>query len=94
MNKGDLIEKVAAQLGETKAAAAKAVDAVFEAIAEGVREQERVTIVGFGSFEKKRRAQRTGVNPVTKEKMTIEATTTVGFKAAQALKESLGGDGN
>ncbi len=89
MNKGDLVEHVAIQLGESRAAASKAVEAVLEGIAMGVREQRRVTIVGFGSFERKVRAGRNGVNPVTKERIEIKPTTTVGFKAAQAFKDSL-----
>ncbi len=89
MNKSDLVEIVASQLGETKAAASRAVEAVLEAISTGVREHERVTIVGFGSFEKKMRAGRNGVNPVTKERIEIKPAMTVTFKAAQALKDSL-----
>ena len=89
MNKGDLVEHVAIQLGESRATASRAVEAVLEGIARGVREQRRVTIVGFGSFERKVRAGRNGVNPVTKERIEIKPTTTVGFKASQALKASL-----
>lgn len=89
MNKGDLVDIVASELGESKAAAARAVEAVLHGIARGVREHERVTIVGFGSFEKKARAGRNGVNPVTKQRIEIKPSVTVGFKAAQALKETL-----
>jgi DNA-binding protein HU-beta len=89
MNKSDLVDIVASQLGETKAAASRAVEAVLFGIAHGVRDHERVTIVGFGSFERKQRAGRSGVNPVTKERIEIKPTITVGFKPAQALKDSL-----
>lgn len=89
MNKGDLVEIVANELGESKAAASRAVEAVLLGVMRGVREHERVTIVGFGSFEKKIRAGRNGVNPVTKQRIEIKPTTTVGFKAAQSFKDSL-----
>lgn len=89
MNKGELIEAVASQMGETRAMAARAVDAVLESIAAGVKEHEKVTISGFGSFEKKRRSARTGMNPATKEKIQIGASTTVGFKPAPSLKSSM-----
>ncbi len=89
MNKGELIEAVASQLGETRAMAARAVDAVLESIAEGVKQDQKVTITGFGSFEKKHRNARTGINPATKEKIQIAPSTTVGFKPAQALKSSM-----
>lgn len=89
MNKSDLVAAVAAQLGESKAVASRVVDAVFTSLAEGVRSEEKVTIAGFGSFEKKRRAARTGVNPVTKERMTIGPSKTVGFRASQQLKDTL-----
>ncbi len=89
MNKGDLIEAVASQLGETKAAAGRAVEAVLASIADGVKEHEKVTLAGFGSFEKKHRKARTGVNPSTKEKITIGPSKTVAFKAAQSLREQL-----
>lgn len=89
MNKGELIESVASQMGETRAMAARAVDAVLESIAAGVKDHDRVTISGFGSFEKKRRAARTGMNPATKEKIQIAPSTTVGFKPAASLKSSM-----
>lgn len=89
MNKGDLVEAVASELGETKAAASRAVEAALAAIAEGIRTHGKVTISGFGTFEKKRRAARAGVNPASGERMTIPASTTVSFKASQALKESV-----
>ena len=89
MNKGQLIEAVAAQLGESKAAASRAVDAVTGCITEGVKRDNTVTIVGFGTFTKKSRAARTGRNPATGQPMEIKASTTVGFKASQALKDKM-----
>jgi len=87
MNKGQLIEAVAAELETSKAAAARAVDAVVNSIAAGVQQDSSVTIVGFGSFTRKHRAGRTVRNPSTGEPMEIKPGVTVGFKPAQALKE-------
>lgn len=89
MNKGQLIEQVASELGGSKAAAGRAVEAVIGSITNGIREDQAVTIVGFGTFTKKNRAARTGRNPATGEPMQIQASTTVGFKPSQALKEHL-----
>ncbi|MHC4990277.1 MAG: HU family DNA-binding protein [Planctomycetota bacterium] len=89
MNKGQLVEAVAAELGESKASATKAVDAVISSITTGIKHDEAVTIVGFGTFAKKARAARTGRNPSTGEPMEIKASTTVGFKPSQNLKEEL-----
>lgn len=90
MNKADLVDAVAASLGESKTAAAKAVDAVLSEIARGVRERERVTLAGFGAFERKVRAARRGVNPVTKERMLIEPSVTMAFRASQGLRDTMG----
>ena len=89
MNKGQLIEAVASELGTSKAAASRTVDAVITSITTGIKQDESVTIVGFGTFIRKERAARTGRNPATGEPMRIDASTTVGFKASQQLKESL-----
>ncbi len=89
MNKGQLIEAVASELGDSKAAAARAVDAVINCIANGIKEHEGVTIVGFGTFTKKYRKARIGRNPVTGEPIPLEASTTVGFRPSPALKETI-----
>ena len=89
MNKGQLIEAVASELGDSKAAATRAVDAVIASISTGIKADEAVTIVGFGTFTKKHRAARTGRNPSTGEPMQINASKTVGFKPSQSLKEDL-----
>lgn len=89
MNKGDLIEVVARRTGESKAQAGRAIEAVLASIAEGVATHGKVTISGFGSFEKKSRAGRSGVNPVTKERILIEPTVTIGFRPSPLLRESL-----
>lgn len=87
MNKGQLIEAVATELGDSKASASRAVDAVINCITSGIQRDEGVTIVGFGTFTKKQRKARIGRNPVTGEPLEIKASKTVGFKASQNLKE-------
>lgn len=89
MNKGDLIEAVAGEMKGNKADAQRAVDAVLACITQGLKADEKVNIAGFGTFVKKHRAQREGINPATKQKITIPASTTCGFKPASSLKESL-----
>ena len=89
MNKGQLIEAVAAELGDSKAGAARAVEAVIASISSGIKVDDAVTIVGFGTFSKKNRPGRVGRNPMTGEPMDIKPSTTVGFKPSQALKESV-----
>jgi DNA-binding protein HU-beta len=89
MNKTDLIDKVASQMEATKADATRAVEAVIDAIVLGVKDDEKVTIAGFGTFVKRKRAARLGVNPITKEKIKIKPSKTCAFRAAPALKEVL-----
>ncbi|MCH7798320.1 MAG: HU family DNA-binding protein [Planctomycetes bacterium] len=89
MNKGELIEKVASDLGSTKTAASKAIESVIKCIAEGIKEKDTVTISGFGTFSRKLRAARTGVNPSTGEPLQIKASKTVAFKPSRSLKDTL-----
>ena len=91
MNKAELIDAVQAKLGKdaTKRAAEDAVAAVLDSIANGVREDRKVPLIGFGTFEVKNRAARMGRNPKTGEPMQIAASKSVGFKASSTLKGSL-----
>ena len=91
MNKAELIDAVQAKLGKdaTKRAAEDAVAAVLDSIANGVREDRKVQLIGFGTFEVKNRAARMGRNPKTGEPMQIAASKSVGFKASSTLKNSL-----
>lgn len=89
MNKADLVSQVSVELNESKANASRIVEAVIEGIARGVEHDDRVSISGFGTFRKKERKPRRGVNPSTKEHMTIPASQTVTFSASQALKERM-----
>jgi len=89
MTKMDLISAVAEKTGLTKKDADKAVVALFEAIQESLAKDEKVQIVGFGSFEVKNREARTGRNPRTKETIQIPASRLPVFKAGKSLKDSV-----
>ncbi len=89
MNKGDLIDAVAAELGASKTDAAKAVEAVIASIAGGIKEDANVSIAGFGTFTRKDRAPRMGRNPATGLPIEIKASKTVGFRPSPALKDTV-----
>jgi DNA-binding protein HU-beta len=91
MNKAELIESIQKALGAdaTKRSAEEALDAVLSSIAKGVKKDKKVQIIGFGTFEVKKRAARLGRNPKTGEALKIAASKSVGFKASAALKGSL-----
>ena len=89
MNKAELVGAVAEKTGFSKKDAEKAVTAVFASIEGSLAKNEKVQLVGFGTFEVKARAARTGRNPQTKETITIPATKVPGFKAGKALKEAV-----
>lgn len=86
MNKTDLVAAVAAKAEISKKDADAAVKAVFDAITEALAEGEKVALVGFGTFEVKTRAARTGKNPRTGEVIDIAETKIPSFKAGSALK--------
>jgi len=89
MTKNGMIEAVASKTQMSKKASKEAVEAVFAAIAAELAAGNKVAVSGFGTFEVKERAARTGINPATKEKMEIAATKAVAFKAASALKDQV-----
>ena len=89
MNKTDLIEKVAKEADLSKAAAGRAVNAVFEGISEGLSKGEDVGVVGFGTFSVSERPARQGRNPQTGESIQIAATKVPKFKAGKNLKDSV-----
>lgn len=91
MNKSELIDAIQAALGNdaTKRAADEALEAVLSSIVKGVKSDKKVQIIGFGTFEVKSRAERTGRNPKTGESMKIAASKSIGFKPASALKNQL-----
>ena len=89
MNKAELISAVAEKTGLSKKDSEKAVSAVFASITESLEKGEKVSMVGFGTFEVKDRPARPGINPRTKEAITIAASKAPVFKAGKALKDSV-----
>lgn len=87
MNKTELVAAVAEKSGLTKDNAKKAVDAVVESITAALVAGEDVSLVGFGTFSVAEREAREGLNPLTKEKITIPAAKLPKFKAGKGLKE-------
>ena len=88
MNKSELAKAVAEKCDTTPKAAVAMIDAAFDAIAaERKTKDGSVTIAGFGTFARKDRAAREGINPSTKEKIQIPAKTVTVFKPAKPLKE-------
>ncbi len=91
MNKAELIEAVQKRLGDTcsRAHAERCVNSVLEAIADGLEQDNTVQLVGFGTFEVRRRKARVGLNPQTREPMQIAASKTVGFRPGNKLKDAI-----
>ena len=89
MNKAELIDAVAEAADLSKASAARAVDAVTDAIADSLKKDEQVAIVGFGTFSVRKRAARSGRNPRTGETINIKASNVPGFKPGKALKDAV-----
>ena len=87
MNKSDLIAAIAAKTGDTKKNAEASLNAFVEAVTESLKKGEKVQLVGFGSFEVRKRAARKGRNPQTKEEIKIPASKAPVFKAGKALKD-------
>lgn len=87
MTKVELVNAVAEKAGLTKKDADKAVAAVFAAITDSLKKGDKVQLIGFGTFEVRKRAARTGLNPRTKETIKIAATKVPAFKAGKALKD-------
>ena len=89
MNKAELVAAVAAKTGETKKSAEEAVNAFVDVVTESLTKGDKVQLVGFGSFEVRKRAARKGRNPQTKEEIKIPASKAPVFKAGKALKEKV-----
>ena len=89
VNKTELIDHIAEKADISKAAAARAHDAVIGGVTETLKNNDSVTLVGFGTFSVSERAERTGRNPRTKEAITIEAAKVPKFKAGKALKDAV-----
>jgi DNA-binding protein HU-beta len=89
MNKTELIDSVAGEAGITKAAAAKAIEALVGGVERSLKKGNKVTLVGFGTFGISKRKARTGRNPQTGEPIKINAKKVVRFKAGKALEHSI-----
>lgn len=87
MNKSDLVAAMAAKTGDTKKSAEEALNAFVDVVTAALVEGEKVQLVGFGSFEVRKRAARKGRNPQTKEEIKIPASKAPVFKAGKALKD-------
>ncbi|MFW6359818.1 MAG: HU family DNA-binding protein [Chroococcales cyanobacterium] len=87
MNKGDLVDKVAEKANVTKKQADAVLTAALDTIMEAVSNQDKVTLVGFGSFESRDRKAREGRNPKTGAKMEIPATKVPAFSAGKLFKD-------
>ena len=89
MNKAQLVESIAERTQLTKTQAEAALNALVESVTQTLKNGEAVTLVGFGTFEARNRAGRTGRNPKTGEDIVIPATIVPAFKPGKALKDAL-----
>jgi DNA-binding protein HU-beta len=89
MNKGELVDAVAVKTNITKKQADQVISAFLEVVTEAVANGEKVTLIGFGSFERRERSEREGRNPKTKETITIPATKVPAFSAGKQFKEKV-----
>ena len=89
MNKTELVKVVAEQAELTQKDAAKAVDALIETISETLAQEEKIQLIGFGTFEVRERSARKGRNPQTGEEIEIAASKVPAFKPGKELKEAV-----
>ncbi len=89
MNKQELIKKVAQDAELTQKQAAAALESVMDSVKEAVAAGDKVQLIGFGTFESKKRDARTGRNPHTGEAVNIEASVLPVFKAGKAFKDAV-----
>ncbi|NDJ20939.1 DNA-binding protein [Nostoc sp. B(2019)] len=87
MNKGELVDAIATKAGTTKKQADDVLNAAITTIIEAVSSGNKVTLVGFGTFEPRDRKEREGRNPKTNEPITIPATRVPGFSAGKQFRE-------
>jgi len=90
MNKSELISAIAAEAGLTKADSKKALDAFITSVTKALKAQEKVALVGFGTFSVANKAARNGINPSTKQAIVIPAKKVAKFKAGSELTEAIG----
>ena len=91
MNKQELVSAIAQNAEISKADAGKALAATIDAITKAMAKGDKVQLVGFGTFEVRERAARTGKNPITGEAIKIAASKVPAFKAGKALKDTING---
>ncbi|WP_036482889.1 HU family DNA-binding protein [Myxosarcina sp. GI1] len=89
MNKGELVDRISQKATVTKKQADAVLSAAIETIMEAVSDGDKVTLVGFGSFERRDRKEREGRNPKTGEKMSIPATQVPAFSAGKLFKDKV-----
>jgi DNA-binding protein HU-beta len=89
MNKSELIQAIADKADLSKADAARALDAMILVIGKALKKKDKVALVGFGTFQVRERAARTGRNPATGATLKIKASKTPSFKAGKALKDAI-----
>ena len=89
MNQAELVAAIAEKAGLSKKDSERALDAAVETVADTLASGDKVQLVGFGVFEVKTRAERTGRNPRTKESIVIPETKLPVFKAGKALKDAV-----
>jgi DNA-binding protein HU-beta len=89
MNKAEYVAAIAAAAELSKTDAAKAVDSMIEVIKKTLKKGDSVSLVGFGTFEVRKRAARTGRNPRTGDTIKIKASKIPSFKAGKALKDAV-----
>jgi DNA-binding protein HU-beta len=89
MTKSELVDVIAKKTSKSKVASATVVDVILDAIKAALKKGEKVTLVGFGTFEVAKRAAREGINPRTQKKIKIKASKVPRFKAGKALKETV-----
>lgn len=87
MNKGELVTAISEKTDTTKKGAEELLNAFIEVVTEELKKGEKIQLIGFGTFETRKRAARKGRNPQTKEEIKIPASTVPAFKAGKSLKE-------
>ena len=89
MNKNDFVSSVAEKAGLSKADAKKAIDAFCETVSDVLKAGDKLSLVGFGTFSVSERGERQGINPLTKQPITIAAKKSAKFKGGKELTDAL-----
>lgn len=89
MNKSELIDAIATKADMQKVQAGRALDAFIDSVTQALQEGDTVSLVGFGTFSVKQRAERKGRNPQTGEEITIKAAKVPNFKPGKGLRDAV-----